>query len=187
MPSMELSQVLATMVETMLPRFSNNRIGLYMVLDLREDCYTEDGTNEKSAASIMRFIIHRPSNYTKVLTKYEFNNFHEELGNNGKDTHYYEKQSDHDSCWRSDGFNILFKHRQNVEKFFAEQTSEVNEFYTFSMFDSPGLIMFNKFEPVKQDDGYVRGYNISFERANIHTICQNESGGIGIRKSPTGL
>ena len=160
MLSIKLSQAIPTIVEAMLPRFSFNKVILAITLDLRD----EDLDTNKSAATIMRFLFHRPSNFTKVLVHYEFNNFNKRDGRLSRDPVYYEKYSDHDSCWRSDGLTILSEHWKEVEKFFNKHPSEINSFYSFSIFDPIRYLELNELTLDRQDDGYTRGYNVSIKR-----------------------
>ena len=127
MLSTKFSQVIPAIVEAMLPRFSSDKIILSFTLDLRD----EDFETNKSAATIMRFLFHRPSNFTKVLVHYEFNNFNKREGRLSRDPVYYKKYSDHDSCWSSDGLTILITHWQKVEEFFNKHPSTINSFYSF--------------------------------------------------------
>jgi len=171
MLSMKINKAMATMVEAMLPRFSDVNIGLMITLDLRDDDYGDIANINKSACTHFHIIFHRPSNYTKVLANYKFNN-----GLGDKDPQrnkiYFKKYSDHDSCWRSDGFTFLTRHWGNVEKFFGKHPKKLSNFYLFSNFYTPKYIEFETFEAVKEEDDYntITGYNIKVKR----TIPLNE-------------
>lgn len=100
--------ILSSIVESMLPRFSDNKLGLTMTLDMgmHDFGYGSDGnTRERRELSVRRslsFLFHRPSNYTKVFY------WEPEPGSKGlKILPGYAKEpldwymlSDHDSCWR---------------------------------------------------------------------------------------
>ena len=109
--NIDLDTTVAHIVEAMLPRFSDSELGLLFSFDLGmfDYGYGEDGnTKERKELHVRRFphmLFVRPSNYTKV---YWF-----ESEGMGIRSPLYEKglpwqrTSDHDSCWRSDGFTNL--------------------------------------------------------------------------------
>ena len=162
MLSIKFDQVIPSIVEAMLPRFSPKDIALAITLDLRDSVYSEDH-EEDSTATICRFLFQRPSNYTKVLVNYKFNNFHEHVYPETTLIHY-EKHSDHDSCWRSDGMRILSTHWQNVNEYFGKHPNDVHKFYTFSMFDSIKYVKLVKFDEIRQkEDNWARAYSVQYK------------------------
>jgi len=174
MLSINFGQVIPSVVEAMLPRFSHEKLGLMITLDLRDNCYDEyDTTKDRSAATDMRFIFHRPSNYTKVLINYKFNSFHDTKNNPRFNIVYFEKHSDHDSCWRSDGMRILNIHRNNVEKYMGINYNETSPFYSFSIFEPITYVRFQTIEPVKDEDNYITGYNIKVDSLSINNYLKN--------------
>ena len=152
----ELESAITHVVEAMLPRHSAVDVGLRIVLDLRESM------KDKKTSSFCRFIFHRPSNYTKVLVNYQFNNFFAEKHNPKNEAVYFNKASDHDSCWRTDGFHVLMEHWKNIENHYNTHPSKVQRHNSFSIFEPISLVRFSKFEPVKQDGGHIIGYNIQY-------------------------
>jgi len=98
-------------VESMLPRFSDRRIALGMIIDMNWDYFPEEGKGHKKNERFRRqvlLIFHRPSNFTKVLYKdvtgintYKYMRSEEPI--------HMEQYSDHDSCWTSDGMRWMFK------------------------------------------------------------------------------
>lgn len=67
-----LYHVIPNIVEAMLPRFSHEKLRLAITLALRDNYYDEYNTKkDRSAATDIRFIFHRPSNYTKVFVNYK--------------------------------------------------------------------------------------------------------------------
>lgn len=99
-------------VEAMLPRSSDSKLGLYIPvqLDFSDYGYAKDGnTLEREplhVRSIVHFLFVRPSNYTQVyVTITEQRSQRHVL--NGKEPHEWQQTSNHDSCWRSDGFRPL--------------------------------------------------------------------------------
>lgn len=171
-----LARAIPNIVETMLPRFSDPNLGLSITLDLRDNDY--DYAPEKSSATIIRFIFQRPSNYTKVLVSYGFNNFPDINNNPKRKVIYFEKHSDHDSCWKSDGLNILNTHWNNVKKYFGKHPNEISSFYSFSIFDKIKYVEFETFEAVEQNNGFIKGYNIKIKREvplnEVHKYLERE-------------
>ncbi len=170
---MNLKQVIPSIVEAMLPRFSHEELGLAITLDLRDNFYYDDSEKNKSASTDVRFIFHRPSNYTKVLVNYEFNSFHDTKNNPMDNKVYFEKHSDHDSCWRTDGVKILGIHRNNVEKYMGVSYNETNPFYSFSIFEPITYVRFQIREPVKDEDNYITGYNIKVDSLSVNDYLKN--------------
>lgn len=169
---MQIEQAITAMVESFLPRFSSEKIGLLVTLDLRDNDYgyAKDGNTrvreEKSACTTISFIFYRPSNYTKVLVHYEFNNGLQPYETDPKCNEvFFEQHSDHDSCWRSDGMRILSKHWRNVERYFGMSPNDVSQFYSFSSFAEPQFIEFEKFEAVRgKKYNHTIGYNVKSKR-----------------------
>jgi hypothetical protein len=152
-------QVIPPIVEAMLPRHSPENIALSVTLDLRES----DRLTEKSAATICRFLFHRPTNYTKVLVNYKFNNY-DDLLNPQSTIIRYEKHSDHDSCWKSDGLTILSVHWNNIRTYFNKHQNDVDRYYNFSIFDGIKYVKLTTFEPIKQkEDNWIRSYDVKYK------------------------
>lgn len=103
---MPIEEVVKAFVETLLPRFSDKKKLLQISLDVTA------GKPEHSAKQVRYFVhllFHRPDNYTKVMWKITGNP--REAYN---DFTVWVVQSDHDSCWKSDGlstpmFNLGYK------------------------------------------------------------------------------
>ena len=106
---------IAHIVEAMLPRFSDRNLGLYINLqiELSDFGYGADGnTRERepmSARSEIHMLFVRPSNYTQVYALVERWNDRKEMKYvlNGNNKYEWTRTSNHDSCWRSDGFRPL--------------------------------------------------------------------------------
>ena len=171
MLNISFSQAIPSIVEAMLPRFSPDNIALAITLDLRDSFYHEDKEGEESTATICRFLFHRPSNYTKVLVNYDFDNFHAHVYPE-RDLIRYKKYSDHDSCWRSDGLRILHTHWDNVEKHFGKHPNDISQFYSFSIFQPISYVKLITFDSVKEDDSYnasITGYDVQYKKFNINS------------------
>ncbi len=91
---MELAEVIATLVEAMLPRFSGKGKFLYLDLVVR----ISENLNSDGVAKHIHLLFHRPSNYTKVM--WQVSNDPRLRMESFKD---WKVLSDHDSCWKSDG------------------------------------------------------------------------------------
>ena len=103
--------VIGSIVDAMLPRYSDTRLGLYILfgMSMNDYGYGKDGnTKERSELSVQRdlhFIFVRSSNYTKVFF---WENTDPEPGRlpdprESKEPLVWDMVSDHDSCWR-EGF-----------------------------------------------------------------------------------
>jgi len=167
MLKIDLTQTIPSIVETMLPKYSDPSLGLLITLDLRDNCYE---TN-KSAATILYFLFQRPSNYTKVLVKYKFNEWLDCSSDPIYNETYYTKYSDHDSCWKSDGLKIFTEHYNNISTYFNEHPGKLSSFYSFSLHNAIKYVKFEKFEPVTQENDYIKGYNVSIrEIINLQDV-----------------
>lgn len=108
---MNIDLTLAHIVEAMLPRFSDTKLGLLLRLQLEASDfgYAEDGnTLVREPQHIRRdlnFLFVRPSNYTKVFL-FEPNDEEYSWFYQNKE-HLWNLESDHDSCWRSDGLRRI--------------------------------------------------------------------------------
>jgi len=89
---MHAENAICTIVEAMLPRGTNERLGLYLTLNIDAIDYS-DTIDQKIARKGLEFIFVRPSNYTQVYVKEHAK---------------WELHSDHYSCWRSDGLRKIF-------------------------------------------------------------------------------
>ena len=104
--NMASESTIAAIVEAMLPRFSDSKLGLHMEIDMdfADHGYGADGsTRERKSKNVRRsihFLFVRPSNYTKVLV---WETPQDAVGLNRSPV-YEQKEwflaSDHDSCWR---------------------------------------------------------------------------------------
>jgi hypothetical protein len=93
-------------VETMLPRFTDDKIVLAMCVNSNYSVFEGDESFDERERYIVAF--HRPSNYTKVFLKKLDNKFF--LQKICKlDEIEFDLLSDHDSCWTSDGMRWIFK------------------------------------------------------------------------------
>jgi len=101
-------------VEAMLPRFSDSKLGLYIdvKLDFFDWGYGADGNTVEREGLAVRTDIHflfvRASNYTQVYALIERPEDSEiKYVLNGTHKYKWHRTSYHDSCWRSDGLNPL--------------------------------------------------------------------------------
>jgi hypothetical protein len=146
----DLDNALAAIVEAMLPRFSPADLGLMIQLDLRADNHKTD----ESEASLITFIIQRPHNYTKVLAKRT--DFRADRWLVAGEEIEMDMASDHDSCWRSDGFDILNKDWQDkVNKIGHPKDENVHFWNSFSIWDGIKYIKFKSFK-VDRDERTVK-------------------------------
>jgi hypothetical protein len=165
MLQMDISNAIPNIVEAMLPRFSPKELALYIELDLRDTYYDDNEDDEKSIATLVKFIFHRPNNYTKVLVNYDFDNFSKSF-TNSKMIKRYEQHSNHDSCWRSDGMVILNKHWKNINDYFGMHPNKLNRFYSFHKISYIKLLQFDK---IQKEDRII-GYDIAFDKISSDIV-----------------
>ena len=138
---MNVDNAFATMVETMLPRFSPADIGLVITLDMRASNFKTG----KDMATMITFVFQRPGNYTKVMAFRE--DFRADWSPQLNKETEVDLASDHDSCWRSDGFNILNKDWMDKEnKVGHPRNKNVSFFNSFSIFRTPKYVHFKSFK-----------------------------------------
>lgn len=169
-------------VEAMLPRWHDNQIVLTMKIDMSwtDFGYAEDGNtkvrDESTFRKCMFLAFHRPMNYTKVLGA--------EIPQDVKDKAYrlipledstvrLHQFSDHDSCWRSDGFNWVFNTFVEAWSFFEDKgiktadTRKIDPMFHYSIFrGSPQYWLIKKLEAVDPEPNkrWVTDYEIEFDR-----------------------
>ena len=169
-------------VEAMLPRWHDRELVLTMKIDMSwtDHGYAKDGNtkirDESTFRRTMFLAFHRPMNYTKVLGA--------EIPQDVKDKAYrlipmedstvrLKQFSDHDSCWRHDGFNWVFKSFTDAWSFFEDKgletvdTRRIDPQWHYSIFrGSPEYWMINKLEPVDGDPDkrFSTDYEIEFNR-----------------------
>jgi hypothetical protein len=162
---------IANVVEAMLPRFSDHKLGLHISLDINffDHGYGRDGnTIERKELDVRRsphLLFVRPSNYTQVYffednKKYTLN-----------PCNIWKQTSDHDSCWRSDGFRDLTDiYFQCAKKFDGREVSGVPmrpcDIHYFHHMDEPKYVQLITHEQVNKKEVYGEkswDYRIEFE------------------------
>lgn len=132
--------VIIEMIETILPRFSPKDIILTFGLKFDWSYYSEDTDGNKQFIKKFLVAIHRPSNYTKVMTKElsEKESIFYSITPNSEIEFYLE--SYHDSCWRSDGFRFVFNGWLEALKYFEQfnlnikNPQDISSFHGFDSF-----------------------------------------------------
>ena len=154
--NMHMDSVLRTVVESMLPRFSDHNLGLWISLDLHysDHGYDKDGNTRIRKAMDVRMypnlLFMRPSNYTKVFfwmcdkdavgldicPKYQ--------------EHVWDLKCDHDSCWSS--FEYLQRLDSDACSKLRDRAKDkfcyISEFHSFSIFNDPCYVELTKNERV---------------------------------------
>ena len=132
---------IASIVESMLPRFSDSKLGLLIGIDMSISDYGYDVSGnkkvrpEKNIRPLMYFLFVRPSNYTKVF-------FWEPKKNaKGLDcTPFYSSlanewflEGDHDSCWRDAFDSKMTKiYFESCDKFKDMRPVDLSQFINFT-------------------------------------------------------
>ncbi|TSC60424.1 MAG: hypothetical protein LiPW15_302 [Parcubacteria group bacterium LiPW_15] len=137
---MHVVNVITTLVETALPRFSGEKKLLYVLI---EAGVTKEKVAVPSHRRFIHLLFHRPGNHTAVMVAVTDNpHFRKE---EMKD---WRVVSCHDSCWRSDGVE------SPLSKLYFEMCKEVDSAAAprdlwataqFSIFDSPKVVEVKKF------------------------------------------
>ena len=117
----DIDRTLANFVDAMLPRFSDEKLGLYFELRLSFSDYGNDLRNEWHKTFNIEFLVIRESNYTRVLGRILGDNNDKNLWDLNKTPHEMTQQSHHDSCWRHDGFRILNECFRNVSEQYEKE------------------------------------------------------------------
>jgi hypothetical protein len=176
----ESCSLLTDIVDSMLPRFSG-QLALRFRLRMDQDYYGEKLSKEVakklSDSWCVEFVVHRPSNYTKVYMRQgPFGSFgpgdKEERGP-------WMFVADHDSCWR-EAFDkpcrISWERRQPFLDAGLEP-HEVAEYGRFDMFDGqPQYVELEKAEPLEPVDRNERWrlrkvpHQLTFKRVPLHRI-----------------
>jgi hypothetical protein len=175
-------------VEAMLPRFTDREIVLTMKIDANWDDYGygPDGNTQVREQSNFRntffLAFSRPSNYTKVLmVEIPQPPFDKKFGHlqhlpcSGKIQ--MKQLSDHDSCWRSDGFNWVFQSFVNAWAFFDDKGIEgrhVNPGFHYSIFGGePQYWLIKDLQIVDESQRWDSDYIIDFQRKiKMHEISK---------------
>jgi hypothetical protein len=161
---------IADTVEAMLPTFSDPKLVLVMCVDMSwtDYGYGEDGNTkireQRSFKKKLWLIFHRPNNYTKVLgTTQELNHF-----NLNKEPINFTQFSDHDSCWRSDGFNWMFKTFTEAWDYFDQfgvEGREIDPMVHWHVFGGkPSYWLVENIEPVDKKERWTTDYVVKFDK-----------------------
>lgn len=101
-------------VEALFPRFSDPKLGMLIMINCCYDKHTNNGKDEMHIKFPLYYLIHRPSNHTKVLLldsieNDKFRSPPSQFDIIKQKNLRWVLRSDHDSCWRCDGFCDLLK------------------------------------------------------------------------------
>ena len=98
--NMRIEDVIVSIVEAMLPKFSDTKTVLVMSFDLR--IYRKDNQKSQPVLRMVNLMFHRPDNFTKALW-----NVSKEWKSYQQFTDWHVK-SDHEFGWRNDGVGRPF-------------------------------------------------------------------------------
>lgn len=113
----KLESAITAIVEAALPVGSDH--ALYIRLDV--SFYKNYGMTGKHNHSVIHFVFHRKTSYTKVWTA-------ESDGVATPPLIDFKLTSDHDSCWRTDGFRTLTQAYFRMAKELAPKTAPIKLF-----------------------------------------------------------
>ncbi len=118
---MDIHRVICTIVESMLPRFSDENTVLVMSFNLRMCKKGESSLlDAKRIERIVHLMFHRPGTYIKVLR-----NVVRGMGSHHRDFQSWELLIDHDSCWRDSVRDSFFGLAQELMKKMRSTRPEV--------------------------------------------------------------
>lgn len=154
------NSLLPDVVETMLPTFSG-KLALRMVFRINADYYGEgDDFDAPQLTDYVEMLIYRPTNYTKIFVRIKSSSQQDypEL---------WTKVTDHDSCWRSDGFSAITKHQYDLVSRLAKERQipfkEISSVIHFDLFDGkPSYVTVEEClaKDKSQDNPFPRIYSI---------------------------
>jgi hypothetical protein len=176
-----VESILADVVESMLPTFSSKNLGLHMIFSFKyEDMgFNKDGNEIVRQPWAKRYAVEllfiRPNNYTKVLGRV----VEDPSPKNFTPIHLMDKQielkqfSDHDTGWRSGGFNTFFKTFIDAVKKYNEEHPEgpdlrdvLSEFHGFEVFNGKPKYVYIEYAHCKdKDDRWNSNYLVHVKRA----------------------
>jgi hypothetical protein len=139
-----------------------DKLALYFAVDAR---YHKSGVHDNDLCIMRHVLIHRPANYTKVLVspKTGFTEFETGRFLYGQSSEYFDKYSDHDSCWRSDGFRFLSDdYFKAAKKLKIPVPNDMESYIGFALLGDPKFVLVDELTKQYQDDrqDYIRGYNV---------------------------
>lgn len=135
-------------VESMLPRFSDEKVCLGMKIDMHWSHHSED---PKKFRKEVVLIFYRPNNYTKVFLKNITNERAFHIKNN---IFYIDEIADHDSCWRD--LSFIFKTFAEAWRYFDQfdiEGRDIDPSFHFSIFGgSPTYYKINEMKKSDSED-----------------------------------
>lgn len=176
MESNNYESFIADTVEAMLPCFSDPKLILFMIVDLHwtDHGYAEDGNTkvrvESSFRKKIKLIFQRPNNYTKVfLSEDDDDGFSVYMNSKkAKKPIQFKQCSDHDTCWRSDGFNWMFQSFVEAWDFFKTKNvegREIDPMVHWSIFGGkPTYWLLDSIEPIDKEERWTTDYMIKFDK-----------------------
>ena len=186
MESTNYENFITSTVESFLPRFTDPKICLSMVVRMSwtDHGYDKDDGNskireERRFSKAFFVIFHRPNNYTRVLLKdvsdervFFRNKYVEGINDPGVPIIQMEQVSNHDSCWRSDGMSWVFKSFCEAWDYFEQFGIEGRDIDPYVGYDLSGDPKFHEIEMDQIDeDGYL--YNVKIgEKIEMKDVGQ---------------
>jgi len=166
---------IADTVEAMLPKFSDPKLCLVMCVDLSwtDHGYDEDGNTKirdtRKFGKNLWVVFHRPNNYTKVLVsdKDLLLRFYKSSTSTEIPEYNFKQFSDHDSCWRSDGFRWMFETFVEAWDYFDQfdiEGRKIDPMVHWNVFGGkPSYWLIDYIEPVDHEELWTSDYVIKFK------------------------
>ena len=137
---MELIEVITTIVETALPRFSDAKKLLCVNLEVE---VTKEGSTELGTRRFVHILFHRPNNYTTVMLGVT-----DDIHLRTEEMKEWKVTSCHDSCWRGDGvesplFRLYIEMCKEVDP--SARPMDLRATAGFSSFHEPKVVEVKNF------------------------------------------
>lgn len=170
---MNMKNTIANVVESMFPKFSDKHLGFHMIVDFRYEDMGFDKSGNKRVREPWKdyyrieLLFIRPSNYTKVLGRVMDNNDYPITRT--KNEVILNQYSNHDSCWRSDGFSEFFQTFIKAIKKYEEERNEdltkyLDEWHGFAIAGNPKFVEIEYANFVDPKDRYNSKYKVKIKK-----------------------
>lgn len=161
-----------SIVEAMLPRFSDNFLGLLMEVDMTYSgskplASDPERTRRYEKRKFVYLLFVRPTNYTQVYVIVS------DKGHFTADLTEWKLTCDHDSCWSSDGLRPLQEAHYECMRFFEKKGIEWKDIHHYCSFGLGGVkyVLFPGRKPIGTPEpnrsiSYHRDWEIHVENLN---------------------
>jgi len=155
---MDVAKAIETLVLVTLPKFSPEDVLLHLCIIADANVFKND--DQFKVRRQIHLLFHRPSNYTKVFWHIvkDDHQLVEKIPSNK-----WELESDHDSCWTSDGLQSPMNkvHDEIVNQFDEADRKKISWHVNFDIFGGFHIFEGCKVERVPGIEHYQRQYIVT--------------------------